>query len=81
MPAINEHCDRLEHQLAGRPYRLLAGSQKDVVTQDGVLGIYGWHTLGGLPLQPFFSGHARGWIDYSQGLRLVRRALATPPVT
>jgi hypothetical protein len=55
------------------PYRLLAGSYKDVVLKDGRLGIYGWHRPSGIVVQPFFSGHARGWADYSQGLRFCRR--------
>jgi len=79
--AMNEHCLRVAQQVNGRTCRLLAGSQKDVVVQNGVLGIYGWHTPEGRALQPFFSGHARGWIDYSQGCRLVRRALAPSPAT
>jgi hypothetical protein len=44
------------------------------VTNEGILGIYGWHRCDGSVVQPFYAGHARGWIDYSQGVRLVRRA-------
>lgn len=65
---------RIEAQIAGRRFRLLAGAFKDVVRKDGVLGIYGWHRSTGVPIQPFYSRHAPEWIDYSQGLRLVRRA-------
>lgn len=65
---------RIQAQIAGRPYRLLAGTHKDVVRNaQGKLGIYGWHQLNGVPIQPFFSGHLESWIDYSQGLRLVHQ--------
>lgn len=64
----------LAREIGGRPYRLLAGYAKDVVNVDGVLGLYGWHRADGSVVQPFYSKHARGWLDYSQGLRLVRRA-------
>lgn len=58
----------------GRDFLLLAGPFKDVVkTRDGRLGLYGWHRASGVVIQPFYGGHARGWIDYSQGLRLCRR--------
>lgn len=58
-----------------RPYRLLAGAFKDVVQNvNGTVGLYGWHGADGKPVQPFYGGHARAWKDYSQGLRLVRRA-------
>ena len=66
---------RIQAQIAGRGYRLLAGTHKDVVRDpvSGKLGIYGWHQLNGVPIQPFFAGHLESWIDYSQGLRLVQR--------
>jgi hypothetical protein len=56
-----------------KSYRLLAGAYKDVVEINGQVGLYGWHDLQGHPIQGFFAGHSRGWRDYSQGLRLVRR--------
>lgn len=59
----------------GRDFFLLAGAYKDVVRdpKSGKIGLYGWHRENGTPIQPFFAGHARGWKDYSQALRLVRR--------
>jgi hypothetical protein len=66
---------RIMAQIGGRPYKLLAGTHKDVVRdpQTGKIGIYGWHMLSGQVIQPFFPGHLESWIDYSQGLRLVQR--------
>ena len=63
---------RIDAQLAGRDYVLLAGTHKDVCVLNGNVGIYGWHKLDGRVIQPFFAGHAMAWKDYSQGLRLCR---------
>ena len=65
---------RIYGQIAGREFRLLAGTHKDVAVNDGKIGLYGWHRPDGAVIQPFFAGHAPGWKDYSQGLRLVRKA-------
>ena len=58
----------------GVDFRLLAGAFKDVVVRDGRVGLYGWQRPDGSVIQSFFGGHARAWRDYSQGLRLVRKA-------
>lgn len=65
---------RIEAQIAGRRFQLLAGAFKDVVMHNGKVGLYGWHRSNGVPIQPFYGGHSPSWIDYSQGLRLVKRA-------
>lgn len=71
---IESQAERIARLIGGRPYTLLGGMCKDVVRNEkGVIGLYGWHRLSGYPIQPFFSGHALSWIDYSQGLRYVRR--------
>lgn len=71
---IEDQANKIQAQIAGRPYKLLGGMCKDVVrAESGVIGLYGWHRLDGRPIQPFFSGHALSWGDYSQGVRLVRR--------
>lgn len=71
---IADQAQRLQRELGGRTYRLLAGSHKDVCRHpDGRLGIYGWQRLDGTPIQPFFAKHVPAWRDYSQGLRLIRR--------
>ena len=74
-PAVlAEHARRVEQEIAGRAFKLLAGTHKDVVRHpDGRLGLYGWQHADGKPIQPFFAGHAATWKDYSQGLRLVKR--------
>jgi N-acetyl-anhydromuramyl-L-alanine amidase AmpD len=73
---LADQAARIEAQLGGRSFRLLAGTHKDVVRgPDGKVGIYGWHRLNGEPIQgptPYF-GHAMSWRDYSQGLRLCKR--------
>jgi hypothetical protein len=65
---------RIAEQYAGRDFRLIAGTHKDVVMKGGRVGLYGWHRLDGTVIQPFFGGHSASWKDYSQGLRLVKRA-------
>lgn len=63
--------DRTNHST---DWQLQAGAFKDVVrAPGGKLGLYGWHRLDGTVIQPLYTGHARGWVDYSQGLRLCRR--------
>lgn len=72
--AIRDQLAHIEAQIAGHEFVLLAGAFKDVVRgPDGHVGLYGWHQLNGHPIQPYFTGHAMDWKDYSQGLRLVRR--------
>lgn len=73
LETFNERARVLESQVRGRPFRLLAGYAKDVIRHEGKIGLYGWQNADGSVIQPFFSGHARGWIDYSQGLRCCRR--------
>ena len=40
------------------------------------VAIYGWHYLNGQPIQPTYAGHVDWYIDYSHGIRPVRRRLA-----
>lgn len=74
---LKDQAERIRKQIEGKNFRLLAGTHKDVVAdpkRPGRVGLYGWHRLNGTPIQPEFYGHALAWKDYSQGLRLVRRA-------
>lgn len=63
------------------PGALVAGHKKDVVitpklaTAPGKVAIYGWHRPDGSPIQPLFTGHAATWVDYSHGIRLVKREM------
>jgi hypothetical protein len=65
---------QIQDATQGKPFKLLAGTHKDIVQKDGKLGLYGWHQLDGKPIQGFFTGHSLDWKDYSQGLRLVKEA-------
>ncbi len=70
----SDHLAKIEKQISGRDFILLAGAFKDVVRgPDGRIGLYGWHRLNGKPIQPYFTGHNLQWRDYSQGLRLIKK--------
>jgi hypothetical protein len=61
--------------------RLLAGIKKDVVVTNQLAGrmdrvaIYGWHYVTGQPIQPLYVGHVGWYVDYSHGIRPVRRSV------
>jgi hypothetical protein len=62
---------------------LIAGIKKDMVLSGKITraekpnreAIYGWHMLDGKPIQPLYTGHINGWVDYSHGVRLVYRTI------
>jgi hypothetical protein len=60
---------------------LVAGHKKDVVITNRLepdslkVAIYGWHRPDGTAIQPLYTGHTAQWVDYSHGVRLVRRAI------
>ena len=68
---------------------LAAGHKKDVVitprltNSPGKVAIYGWHQATGKPIQPLYLGHTVAWVDYSHGIRFVKRAMVLDgkPVT
>lgn len=77
-----EHHRIIEEQLAGQPRGVfVAGIKKDVVVSNKLLerpnrvAIYGWHYLNGQPIQPVYAGHVDWYIDYSHGIRPVRRRM------
>jgi hypothetical protein len=70
----------IEAQLEGSARgALVAGSKKDVVItsrlaeQPSRVAIYGWHYPTGEPIQPLYVGHVDWYVDYSHGIRPVRR--------
>jgi hypothetical protein len=60
---------------------LIAGDEKDVVIsprvfeKPGRVLIYGWHWTTGKAIQPLTNVHQDYYMDYSHGIRLVRRAM------
>lgn len=75
-----QHHRIIEEQLAGTERgALVAGIKKDVVVTNKLLerpnrvAIYGWHYLNGQPIQPVYAGHVDWYVDYSHGIRPVRR--------
>jgi hypothetical protein len=58
-------------------FTLLAGTHKDFARMpDGRVDLYGWHRPSGKCIEPGRTSHNADYIDYSQGLRLVRLACA-----
>jgi len=77
-----QHHRLIEGQRANAPRRALtAGIKKDVVVSNRLLeranrvAIYGWHHQNGVPIQPLYVGHVDWYVDYSHGIRLVRRTM------
>jgi hypothetical protein len=77
-----EHHRLIEAQLAKKRGGLLvAGVKKDVVVSDRLLerpnrvAIFGWHRMNGEPIQPLYAGHVDWYVDYSHGIRPVRRMM------
>ena len=59
----------------------VAGIKKDVVVTNQLTGkpdrvaIFGWHYLDGRPIQNVYIGHVDWYVDYSHGIRPVRRTM------
>jgi hypothetical protein len=75
-----QHHRIIEEQLAGTGRgAFVAGIKKDVVVTNKLLerpkrvAIYGWHYLNGQPIQPVNANHVDWYVDYSHGIRPVRR--------
>jgi hypothetical protein len=80
--AFLRHHALIEARRAGRRLGpLVAGVKKDVVVTNrlaerpGRVAIYGWHTPDGKPIQPLSLVHHEGYVDYSHGVRLMRRTV------
>jgi len=79
-PTFLQHHRIIEEQLTGTERgTLIAGIKKDVVVTNKLLerpnrvAIFGWHYLSGEPIQPVYASHVDWYVDYSHGIRPVRR--------
>ena len=77
-----EHNSIIEEQRKGKRLgALVAGIKKDVVITNRIyerphrVAIYGWHKLDGTPIQPLTIVHVDWYVDYSHGIRLVKRSI------
>lgn len=68
------HNNLIEEQINNRPFSLVAGHKKDILTptRSDRVTIYGWHRQNGYPIQPVSTVHDAKYVDYSHGLRLVK---------
>jgi hypothetical protein len=71
----------IEEQRNGKKLgELFVGNKKDIVVTNRLaekpnrVAIYGWHKLDGKPIQPLTIVHRDTYVDYSHGVRLVKRA-------
>jgi hypothetical protein len=77
--AFLKHHLLIEEQRAAQP-GLIAGIKKDVVLTNRLsekanrVAIYGWHYRDGKPIQPLTIVHVNWYVDYSHGIRLVKRS-------
>ncbi|MBI1291156.1 hypothetical protein GC173_07910 [bacterium] len=75
-----QHDRIIMEQLAGRT-GFVAGHKKDVVISNRIyekpnrVAIYGWHYITGKPIQPLTIVHVDWYVDYSHGIRPVRRMI------
>jgi hypothetical protein len=83
-----QHHRIIEDQLKGMERgTFVAGIKKDIVLTNKLLekpqrvAIYGWHYPNGKPIQPVYSGHVDWYVDYSHGIRPVRRSMRADGVT
>ena len=77
-----QHHRIIEEQLRGvKRGTLVAGIKKDVVVTNRLaerpdrVAIFGWHYPTGAPIQPLYVGHVDWYVDYSHGIRPVRRTM------
>ncbi|MEO5904681.1 MAG: hypothetical protein ABIQ55_11750 [Gemmatimonadaceae bacterium] len=75
-----QHHRIIEEQLEGSVRgTFVAGIKKDIVVTTKLsehpqrVAIYGWHYPTGAPIQSLYTGHVDWYVDYSHGVRPVRR--------
>lgn len=76
------HNSLIEEQRAGRKLgELVAGIKKDIVVSNRLaekpnrVAIYGWHKTDGQVIQPLTIVHVQHYVDYSHGVRFMRRVV------
>jgi hypothetical protein len=81
-PTFLAHNRMIEDQIAGQYLgELRAGDKKDVVITNRLneapkrIAIYGWHFPSGEPIQPLTTVHVDWYVDYSHGIRPVKRTI------
>lgn len=79
---FGQHHRLIEKQRGDQPIeKLLVGIKKDVVLTNRLrekphkVAIYGWHYPHGEPIQTLYIGHVDWYVDYSHGVRLVKRTV------
>jgi len=78
---LQHHLLIQEQQMASPLGALVAGIKKDVVVTNRLaekpnrVAIYGWHKLDGVPIQPLTIVHVDRYVDYSHGVRLMKRSV------
>jgi hypothetical protein len=77
-----QHHEIIEKQRNGSKLgALVSGIKKDVVLSNRLderpnrVAIYGWHKLDGKPIQPLNVSHVSWYVDYSHGVRLIKRGI------
>jgi hypothetical protein len=77
-----QHHEIIEGQRKGAGLgELVAGIKKDLVLSNRLderpnrVAIYGWHKLDGKPIQPLNVSHVNWYVDYSHGVRLIKRPI------
>jgi hypothetical protein len=80
--AVVQHNEMIEKQRAGKEFGpIVTGIKKDVVITNRLgerpnrVAIYGWHKLDGQAIQPLSIVHVNWYVDYSHGVRLMKRAV------
>ncbi len=77
-----QHHEIIEGQRNGAKLgELVAGIKKDLVLSNRLderparVAIYGWHRLDGKAIQPLNVSHVNWYVDYSHGVRLIKRPI------
>ncbi len=77
-----EHHRVIESQRSAQaPRGLISGIKKDLVVTNRLeekpnrVALYGWHQDEGKPIQPLNISHVNWYVDYSHGVRLIKRTV------